>query len=259
MASDQAASGASWACTHASSSTTSAPLRRPAVVSRWVARRRRCTSRRRWEGTATSSHSPPTLGRTADRGIDRPATPDATLGLSHPNCPRIVTPREQTRRYEDPPPTCRPAQPPPGGALRGRRTLAVVVRLRRTRVLLTRRVAQRLHRRARPPEPGARGVAVRPGDTQRVPGPYRRRDRRLLLSPGGADGATTHVGHGVALLQGGPWPRVLRAGSGSRSRAPCPRRSLVTAASPTRLTAAPLPGGPGIGSGRRALCSDVMK
>ena len=151
-----------------------------------------------------------TDGRPNGRPGDRPTRHTLLpLGLSHPERPRIVTPREQTRTHEDPTPTRRPAEPPPGGALRGPGPLAVVVRLRRARVS-HRRVARRAHGRARPPEPGAGGVSRTTRGYTEGPRAVRRRDRRLLLSPGGAAGPTTQGRHGVALLQGGPWPRVLR-------------------------------------------------
>ena len=60
IASDQAASGASWACTQVSSRTTSAPWRNPRAESRWVASRRRWTRSRELPLIRPSSHPPPT-------------------------------------------------------------------------------------------------------------------------------------------------------------------------------------------------------
>ena len=175
-------------------------------------------ARRAGGGTSTSSssHPPTPTARPNGRSAGSTDPPHLTrpLGLSAPAMrPRTVTtPGADSTVHEDPPPTRRPAQPPPGGALRGRRHAGS---------------GRAAAAHAGPPHPAAGTVPSPPRSSTRArcrgssrttrgytEGPRAVRRRRppppaLAGWHGRSDDASRARGRAPA---GGPWPRVLRAG-----------------------------------------------
>ena len=119
---------------------------RPVDESRWVASRRRCT---RGEGWCRSSRAP--VAPFADAPSEAPAPPARSAERPRSHRPsrhtwhtgrpvaaamsrNPVTPCGAAWMHEDPPTAHRSPQPPPGRSLRELGQVAVVVRVRRTRV-----------------------------------------------------------------------------------------------------------------------------